>query len=305
MQIVCPSACHLGFQPFGERRGGNMTALEPHLVRQKSKSDDLRAVRALNLWGHDIADVSMLEELPNVEVLSLSVNRISTLRPFSHCQHLQELYLRKNLVSDLSEVAHLSPLKRLRVLWLSDNPCAEQPGYRVAVASTLKSLQKLDNMEVSDHERNGSSLAPPDTPELQASPFSPVHQTPARSATPARPPEPQPPARSATPQSSPEPPHNQPHQQPQPAQAVSQWHSADSHDAGNPRYEPTLRLQSSPQQLQQVPSQSPNEPSIRRDSQLGASANVLYATMSLLGELDRDSLAVVRNECERLLQCGR
>ena len=40
----------------------------------------LSDVKSLNCWGQDLADVSILCEMPNVEVLSLSVNRICTLK---------------------------------------------------------------------------------------------------------------------------------------------------------------------------------------------------------------------------------
>jgi len=55
-------------------------------------------VRNLNLWGTDLTDVSILSRMLNVEVLSLSVNKISSLRDFAACPKLQELYLRKNEV---------------------------------------------------------------------------------------------------------------------------------------------------------------------------------------------------------------
>jgi Leucine-rich repeat (LRR) protein len=50
------------------------------------------------------AQVSILQDLSNVEVLSLSVNRIASLHFFAYCTKLQELYLRKNSVSNLDEV---------------------------------------------------------------------------------------------------------------------------------------------------------------------------------------------------------
>ncbi len=40
----------------------------------------LSDVKSLNCWGQDLADVSILSQMPNVEVLSLSVNQISTLK---------------------------------------------------------------------------------------------------------------------------------------------------------------------------------------------------------------------------------
>lgn len=36
--------------------------------------------------------------MPNVEVLSLSVNKIRSLQDFAYCSNLTELYLRKNEV---------------------------------------------------------------------------------------------------------------------------------------------------------------------------------------------------------------
>lgn len=39
--------------------------------------------------------ISIIRQMPNLEVLSLSVNKISTLADFAHCPKLRELYLRK------------------------------------------------------------------------------------------------------------------------------------------------------------------------------------------------------------------
>jgi len=47
--------------------------------------------------------VSILGHMPNVEIVSLSVNSICSLREFGNCKKLKELYLRKNNVTDLTE----------------------------------------------------------------------------------------------------------------------------------------------------------------------------------------------------------
>jgi hypothetical protein len=93
----------------------------------------------------ELADLSILDRLPLVEVLSLSINNIDTLRYFSKCTALRELYLRRNQVPSLSELAHLTGLENLRVLWLSHNPVADDPLYRATVIRTLPLLQKLDD----------------------------------------------------------------------------------------------------------------------------------------------------------------
>lgn len=130
-------------------------ALNRELLLSKCKTDKLSTIKNVNLWGNEIEDVSMLaNELPNVEIVSLSLNKISSLRDFQYCAKLSELYLRKNNIMDLRDVAYLQKLPNLRVLWLSNNPCAEHDNYRLYVIKMLPGLLKLDNAEVTQEERN-------------------------------------------------------------------------------------------------------------------------------------------------------
>lgn len=75
------------------------------------------------------------------------MNSISDLEPLRQCQNLSELYLRKNNIASLNELFFLKNLPRLRVLWLSENPCcgSDPHRYRMTVLRNLPSLQKLDN----------------------------------------------------------------------------------------------------------------------------------------------------------------
>lgn len=59
------------------------------LVFTKTKSDNLQNIKNLNLWGNDLEDLRLIDKMPNLEVVSLSVNRISSLRDFAKCQKLQ------------------------------------------------------------------------------------------------------------------------------------------------------------------------------------------------------------------------
>lgn len=59
---------------------------------------------------------------------------------------LRELYLRKNSIRDINEIGCLKNLPRLRVLWLSDNPCANVEKYRMTVLKNLPKLTKLDTV---------------------------------------------------------------------------------------------------------------------------------------------------------------
>ena len=52
-------------------------------------------------------------------------------------------------VATVEDVACLCVLDSLRILWLSDNPCAQEPGYRKRVIKMLPALRKLDNVDIS------------------------------------------------------------------------------------------------------------------------------------------------------------
>ena len=75
--------------------------LTRELIALKVKSDRLESIRKLNLWGSNLEDISIIAEMPSLEIVSLSVNKIRTLKPFANLQNLKELYLRKNLISNL------------------------------------------------------------------------------------------------------------------------------------------------------------------------------------------------------------
>lgn len=104
--------------------------LTPELIMMKCKTDKISNIKNLNLWGNDLEDISIIKDMPNIEICSLSLNKIYSLKDFSSSKKLSELYLRKNLISDLLEVKYLTMCPNLKVLWLWDNPIAEHPLYR-------------------------------------------------------------------------------------------------------------------------------------------------------------------------------
>ncbi|XP_025317918.3 cilia- and flagella-associated protein 410 isoform X4 [Canis lupus baileyi] len=119
------------------------------MVLSRAKASELHSVRKLNCWGSRLTDVSICREMPSLEVITLSVNSVSSLEPVSQCQQLSELYLRKNRIPSLAELFYLKGLPRLRVLWLAENPCCgtDPHRYRMTVLRNLPHLQKLDNQK--------------------------------------------------------------------------------------------------------------------------------------------------------------
>ena len=128
--------------------------LSRELIAQKVKSDRIESIRNLNLWGSNIEDISIIEEMPSLEIVSLSVNKIRTLRPFANLQNLKELYLRQNLISNLNEIKYLTDCPNLSILWLSQNPICDNPNYRAVVICVLPQLQKLDDIAITEEERD-------------------------------------------------------------------------------------------------------------------------------------------------------
>ncbi|KAJ7388247.1 hypothetical protein OS493_038982, partial [Desmophyllum pertusum] len=105
--------------------------------------------------------------LENVKNLNFCVNNITSLKDFAHCPRLRELYLRKNSIRDINEIGCLKNLPKLRVLWLSDNPCASVEQYRMTVLKNLPKLTKLDTVVVEETEvleatKEGLEIPTPD-----------------------------------------------------------------------------------------------------------------------------------------------
>lgn len=59
--------------------------LTRELILKKCNVEKLASIKSVNLWGNDIDDLTILQELPNVEVVSLSLNKICTLKDFVNC----------------------------------------------------------------------------------------------------------------------------------------------------------------------------------------------------------------------------
>jgi hypothetical protein len=129
--------------------------LKEHMIYQKTHTTSLADVRTLNMWGYELLDVSIIERMPNLETISLSLNKITTLKPFGYCYNLKSLFLRQNNISDLHEVNYLRRLPNLRSLMLRDNPISENPNYRSYIVQALPQLEKLDDVDITSGEKHG------------------------------------------------------------------------------------------------------------------------------------------------------
>eukprot|EP01012_Entosiphon_sulcatum_P065393 TRINITY_DN94335_c0_g1_i1.p1 TRINITY_DN94335_c0_g1~~TRINITY_DN94335_c0_g1_i1.p1 ORF type:complete len:282 (+),score=41.89 TRINITY_DN94335_c0_g1_i1:33-848(+) len=267
--------------------------LSENLVLQKTRVDNLRYVKNLNLWGNDLSDVSLLREMVNVEVLSLSVNKISTLKDFANCLKLQELYLRKNQIRDLEEVNWLKNLPVLKILWLCDNPCAESPLYRPYIIRALPHLEKLDNVDVSPQERAAAQRISEQEVEAitEKKPKPRPKQTVAKQEV----------VDNARSKWQPQAPETDAAWQQPPAPAYVAAPARDSAPATPPASTPVQQPHIAPSQPARAA-----KPKAKSNKSGSSQKNILTAVLSLLNELNTESLEIVHQEIsERLYDANR
>ena len=51
------------------------------ILSKYPKYSDIKEIKKLDIFGEDIKDISIISKMPNLEILSLSSNKISSLYP--------------------------------------------------------------------------------------------------------------------------------------------------------------------------------------------------------------------------------
>lgn len=92
--------------------------------------------------------------MEGLQVLSLAVNKIESLKDVMNCRNLTELYMRKNLIKNLYEIKYLKNLRKLKILSLAENPMSSHPQYRLFCINQVPSLEKLDDVYVTSAEKD-------------------------------------------------------------------------------------------------------------------------------------------------------
>lgn len=114
-------------------------ALTLELVFNKTKSDNLNNIKNLNLWGNDLEDLRLVEKMPNLEVISLSVNKINSLKDFSNCNKLHVLRLsHRNSISE-KIASPISGKSSTFSTYLTSSLC----GYMTTLALSMRTTERL------------------------------------------------------------------------------------------------------------------------------------------------------------------
>ncbi|CDW81890.1 UNKNOWN [Stylonychia lemnae] len=251
--------------------------LTPELVQTKCQTSNLNAIKNLNFYGADLNDVSLLKDMPNIEICSLSLNKITTLKDFATLKKMSELYLRKNIIQELSEVKYLSQCNNLRVLWLSENPIAQHALYRKFVIKCVPNLTKLDDSNITPEERQEAMKFKITDTDIATN--SSQIQTNRQQ-------------NSVSPQDRPR--TTQQNRGRSPATNLGNLNT-------NPSQQIT-QLQQNQVQPQIINSSTPNGSQSNGNTTNYRNENILCAVLALLKELDENGLELVKRDIERKIQ---
>lgn len=59
-----------------------MVKLTLDLIVQKCKTENLQKIKKLDVWSSELEEVTMVKDLPALEICSLSLNKINQLKYF-------------------------------------------------------------------------------------------------------------------------------------------------------------------------------------------------------------------------------
>jgi hypothetical protein len=93
--------------------------------------------------------------MKSLKVISLSANKISSLKPFEKLGNLKELYIRNNNISNIDEIDYLKDNANLKSLWMSENPVSKnEKEFRKAIIEKLPNLTTLDNTPIPEIKKD-------------------------------------------------------------------------------------------------------------------------------------------------------
>ena len=129
--------------------------LTKEIIEKKYPGKKLEKIKYLNLWGEDLENVDIIAQMKSLKVISLSANKISSLKPFEKLENLKELYIRNNNISNIDEIDYLKDKANLKSLWMSDNPVSKnEKEFRKAIIEKLPNLATLDNTPIPEIKKD-------------------------------------------------------------------------------------------------------------------------------------------------------
>ena len=119
-------------------------------IEKKYPGKKLEDIKVLNFYGNDFDNVDIISQMKSLKIISLSSNKISSLKPFMNLQNLKELIIRNNNIENVDEIDYLKNCDKLSSLWLEENPVCKKEEYKEHLVKTLPNLKNLDNTNMTE-----------------------------------------------------------------------------------------------------------------------------------------------------------
>ena len=117
------------------------------LIFSEMKIQNISGLLALNINGKSINDISILSQIPSLEIISLNNNDINNLSAFKNLKNLKKLSLKGNRINDFNQIDFLRYCPKLEYLKLKDNPIEKEKNYYKIILDKLPKLKILDDFE--------------------------------------------------------------------------------------------------------------------------------------------------------------
>ncbi|XP_066510889.1 centriolin-like isoform X2 [Hoplias malabaricus] len=124
-------------------------------IERIEKMETLHKLQELHLSYNRIQKIEGLEHMASLQILNLAHNSIEHVPLWlsKKLRSLHTLNLQNNKIFSLHELSKLKPLRNLTELMVADNPVYDLPHYRLFLIFHLRSLEELDGVQISEHER--------------------------------------------------------------------------------------------------------------------------------------------------------
>ena len=103
---------------------------------------------SINIIGKNINDISILSQIPSLEIILLNNNEINNLSVFKNLKNIKKLSLKGNKINDFSQIEFLRYCPKLEYLKLKDNPIAKEKNYIFKIIELLPKLKILDDIDL-------------------------------------------------------------------------------------------------------------------------------------------------------------
>jgi len=118
----------------------------------------LPQLRVLNLAGNQLTSVDNLDGMPMLTELNVRRNKVTEVQSLEGFTCLERLFLSSNSLANIEALAPIFMSKSLVELALDGNPAASETNYRQAVIERGKTLRHLDLRRVTEEERRLASV---------------------------------------------------------------------------------------------------------------------------------------------------